>query len=487
MKKFDFEEMKKAVKGAFSKQNFSEKNFRFGGYSVLSGIIVLCIAIFVVLAVESVSSKYTKLDFTSGKLFSISQETENIVKGLDKDVQIYFIAQSGSEDQLIQNILERYDDLSDKLTVTEKDPTVNPNFASQYTSLKVSLNSIIVVCGEKSRYISYEDLYNTQTDYQTYSQTTEFVGESNITSAISYVSGDTFPKIYIISGHGEAALSDSVKEAVKKNNVETEEISLLTAENIPEDAAGVMIYEPSTDISDSEKNLLLDYTKKGGSLIVYTGYTGNNLPNINALMSNYGMTSENLMVFEGDNTKCVRGYNYYLVPDMGEHDIINPIKEGGYSVLVPMAKPIILTGSEDSSTTVTPILTTSADAYTKANVQSTTEREPGDAVGQYVVGVAVTAKTDSTDAHIVWITSGQMLDDSVNQLVSGANQDLLLNAVNWIGGREESIAIHPKTLSNEYLTVSSAASTVWSVILVFVIPVAAIVLGIYIWRRRKTR
>lgn len=483
MKRFDFNELKEKAGKTFSQTD--KKSFKFGGYSVLSGAIVLLIAIFAVLASESLSSKYTKLDFTSGKLFSISGETENVVKGLEKDVNIYLIATSGAEDKLIQNILERYDDLSDKLTVTVKDPATNPNFASKYTSSKVTQNSVIVECGDKSRYIAYDELYKTQTDYQTYSTTTEFVGEGSITSAVSYVSGDDFPKLYITTGHGEATLSDTMREAVKKNNIETEEISLLTAEAIPEDAAGVMIFEPSTDISENEKSLLLDYLKNGGSLMVYTGYTGNDLPNINALMSDYGMTSENVMVFEGDNTRCLRGYNYYLVPNMGSHDIVDPIEEEGYSILVPMAKPIRMTG--DSEATVTAILKTSDKAYTKTAVGETTEKEAGDAEGECIVGAAAIAKTDNGYAHIVWFTSGQMLEDTVNQLVSGANQDLLLNSINWMSEREENITIHPKTLSSEYLTVSSAASTLWSVVLVFIIPAAMLAFGIYVWIRRKSR
>lgn len=487
MRRPDFDGLKQKASEALGRGAMSKKAFRLGGYSVLSGIIVVLIAVFAILASESLSSKYTKLDFTSGKLFSISGETENVVKGLTKDVQIYYITTSGSEDQLVENILQRYDDLSSRLTVSVQDPAINPSFGSEYTSEQVSLNSIIVVCGEKSRYISHDELYETQTDYQTYSQTREFVGESSITSAVSYVSGDKFPKIYITSGHGEEELSASMKEAVKKSNVETEEISLLTAESIPEDAAGLMIYEPSTDISDSERDLILSYLKSGGNLMLFTGYIGEPLANIDALMSNYGMVSENTMVFEGDNSKCVRGYNYYLVPDMGEHDILTPIKEAGYSVLAPLAKPIKMTYSKPDTAVITTLLSTSNSAYKKTNIQSTTEKEAGDEEGKCVVGATVLDKTDSGDAHILWITSGRLLDENVNQLVSGANQDLLLNAINWMGGREEGIAIHPKSLAAEYLTVSSGAATLWSIVLVFVIPVIVLVFGIYVWIRRKSR
>lgn len=485
MRRFDMNSFFEKIKNSFSKKQFGDKSFKFGGYSVFSGIIVVCIAIFAILAVESISSKYTKIDLTSNKLYSISEETENIVKSLDKDVNIYFIAQSGKEDQLIQNILEKYGDLSDKLNVIVKDPATNPNFASKYTSSQVSSNSIIVECGEKSKYIGYDELYETEYD-SSYNQTNNFVGESSITSAINYVSGDNFPKIYQTTGHGETELSESASKAVNKSNIEVEDISLLTAGSIPEDAACVMIYEPNTDISENEKNLLLDYLKNGGNLIVYTGYTGEELPNLNALMENYGVKSENAIVFEGDSTKYY-GYNYYLVPNIESHDITDPLIESKYPVLVPMARPIKITDDESGSYKITQILTTSRNAYKKTNVDGTLEKEDGDEEGQFTVGVAITDTTDNGDAHIVWITSGQMLNDQINAYVSGGNQDLFLNALNWMSDREESIAIHPKTISQEYLQVSSFASTFWSMILIFIIPVIILALGIYIWIRRKSR
>ena len=486
MKKTDFSKLTQDIKKSFTKEAAKDKSFKLGGYSVVSGIVVICIAVFAILAVNALSSKYTKLDFTSAKLYSVSQETENVVKKLDKDVTVYFLATTGSEDALIKNILEKYDDLSDKLKVVVKDPAVNPNFASKYTSLKVSANSVIVECGEKSRFIAYADMYNTNYDYQTGEQTQEFNAESSITSAISYVSGDNFPKVYMTSGHGEAELDTTMTEAIKKNNVETETISLVTADSIPEDASCVMIYQPQNDISENEKTLLLKYLKNGGNLLLFNGYTGEDTPNINALMENYGVTSENAVVFEGDNSKALTGYNYFLVPDIAEHDTTTPLIESKYSVLIPLARPI-LHNDVASSATVTDLFTTSDSAYVKTNLDSTTEKETGDKEGKSIVGVAITDTNDNKESHIIWVTSGQMFDNEINQVVAGANQDFLLNAINWMSDREESIAIHPKTLSAEYLTVSSGASTVWSIIFVFLIPVLVLAIGIYVWVRRKSR
>lgn len=477
MKRFDFNSFKENLKGSFSKNTLSDKSFKFGGYSVFSGIIVLCIAVFVILASEAISSKYTKIDLTADKLFTLSEESENIVKALDKDVQIYFITQNGSENEQLKNILEKYDDLSDKISVTVKDPAVEPNFTKEYTSEEVHLNTVIVESGAKSKYISIDELYSEEIDYETYSTKTSFIGENSITSAITYVSSDKLPKIYITTNHGEEKFGNTITEALKHDNVETEEITLVTAQNIPEDADCIVIYEPEIDISQEEKNILLDYLKNGGNLIVYSGYSGYEMPVLNELMENYGVTSENTAIFEGDSSRCIDYYGIGFIPEMAEHEITNPLIEANYPVLVSNVKPITLTYSEKDTTKITQILKTSAYAYNES--ESDTER-------QFTVGTAITDTTDNGEAHILWITS-DMLNEQINSYVSGLNHDLFLNTINWMSGREESITIHPKTLENEYLQINSFASTFWSIILVFVIPVIVLAIGIYVWMRRKSR
>ena len=49
---------------------------------------------------------------------------KNFLKKLDKDVTIYQVVQSGSEDETIKNLLEKYEEGSDHIKVEQKDPVV---------------------------------------------------------------------------------------------------------------------------------------------------------------------------------------------------------------------------------------------------------------------------------------------------------------------------------------------------------------------------
>ena len=73
----------------------------------------------------------------------------------------------------------------------------------------------------------------------------------------------------------------------------------------------------------------------------------------------------------------------------------------------------------------------------------------------------------------------------MNEAVSGANFDLLVNSMNWICDQEESITIHPKSLDQSYLTLTAAQSSRWTVVMVVLIPAALLIAGIIMWQRRR--
>ena len=229
--------------------------FRGGAYSLILSAVVLTILIVVNILVNALPENLTKYDISAAKLYSITSNTKAVVNGLDEDVTIYWIVQADKEDAVIENLLNKYDSLSDHIQIVKKNPDVYPTFAEQYTDETVENNSLVVECGDRSRFIGYDDIYISEADMYSYSYNTSFDGEGAITSAIDYVVNEEQPKIYVLEGHGEAELPTTFSEQLEKENMELNTFSLLTVDAIPEDAACVMIYAPTTDISQEEKDI----------------------------------------------------------------------------------------------------------------------------------------------------------------------------------------------------------------------------------------
>ena len=260
----------------------NRRHLKQGSYSSFLVLFLIAAVVIVNLIVGQLPTTFTQIDLSSQKLYTLTEDTRELVKGLEQDVTLYYIVTSGSEDDTVERLLERYDDLSGHITVETKDPNLYPNFISQYTDEDVSNNSIIVVCGDKSRVVSGSDMWETTIDYSTFSQqTTGFDGEGQITSAISYVTSEESTKLYWITGHGEteeSALSSQFTDAVSKSNMEVEELTLLTSE-IPEDADGIVIIAPTSDFSEEEADKVISYLEGGGKALIFSSYTETDLPN----------------------------------------------------------------------------------------------------------------------------------------------------------------------------------------------------------------
>lgn len=471
---------------AENKQALSTRTAKVGGYSVVLALIVLAILVAVNVLFSVLPSKFTQFDISAAQLYSLTSDTKVVATNLDKDVTIYWITQAGQESTVLDKLLDRYQDLSDLITVVKKDPDIYPTFAQQYTDETVVNNSLVVECGDKSRYISYDDIYQVDTAsyYTTGSVSQSFDGEGQITSAIDYVVSDELPKIYLLSGHGEVALSDTFSNELTRSNYETvEDFSLLNVDEIPADCDALLINAPTSDISDEELTMLRDYVQGGGKLLVLSGPQKEaSLTNLDTLLADYDVTVSDGIVVDTDREHYAFTAPYVLMPDIESSDITDPLTEESSHVIVPIAQGLTV-GSNGS---VTALLTTSDEAISKAAgyAMTTYEKEDGDSDGPFTLAVSI---TDSTaEGKIVWVASDYLLDDTYNSYSSGANLDLVMNGLSWMIGKNDAVSIRAKSLNNSYLTISSSSATVLKVVMIGVIPVCFLLLGIdEVLRRRK--
>lgn len=209
------------------KESFQTRKFKSGTYSV--GIVSIAVVIVVVinLLVNALPANITKHDLSYNQLYSLSSVTEEFVKGLNEDVTIYVMAQIGTEDETVMEMLDNYKALSSHIKVETVDPVLHPSFITQYTSENVTNGSLVVVSAKRNTIIPVSELYETTINYQTYqSQTTGFDGEGQITSAINYVTTEDIPIAYTLEGHNEIAISDTLAELLRKNSFSLQNLSL---------------------------------------------------------------------------------------------------------------------------------------------------------------------------------------------------------------------------------------------------------------------
>lgn len=447
--------------------------FKGGSYAIVLTCIVLALLVVVNLLAGALPANLTKLDISSSKLYSITSNTKAVVNALEQDVTIYWIVQSGKEDDVIDNLLAKYESLSDHIEVVKRNPDVYPAFARQYTDETVSNNSLVVVSGEKYRYVPYSDIYVSQGSAYSYSYTTSFDGEGAITSAIDYVVSTQLPILYTLEGHGETALPDTFASQLEKENVETESLSLLNVDEIPEDAAALMIHAPASDISGEEAKMLSEYVKSGGKLLILAGPVADGeLTNLYGILSDYGVSAVQGIVSESDRSHYAFQAPYVLLPDLGDSDITAPLAEKNYMAIVPIAAGLQISGDSAVS-----LLNTTDSAYSKiAGYQQTTyEKEDGDIDGPFSLGVDI---QDHSSGQIIFFTSSYLLDDMYNAYSSGANNDMVMNALSALMGDRQAMSIRSKSLNYNYLTISESAASTIKLVMIGLVPLCYLAMGV---------
>ena len=457
---------------------------RGGAYSAAVTAVVLAILIAVNVFVSAMPSGATEYDISASKLYSVTSNTKSVVNALTEDVTIYWIVQADEEDDVIGKLLDRYESLSDHITVEKRNPDVYPTFAEQYTDGTVYNNSLVVECGDRSRYIGYEDIYLTDASMYSYSYSTSFDGEGAITSAIDYVTNPDQPVVYTLTGHGEEDLPATFADSLEKENITVEDLSLLNTAEIPEDVACLIVYAPQSDISEAERDTLASYVAGGGRLLVMAGpVEAAGLPNFYSLLEPYGVTAAEGIVVEEDQAHYVYPSPVALMPDLAESDVTAPLLEEGYYVIVPLAAGLTV-GENTTSASVTSLLTTSEASFSKpaGYDMATYEKEDGDIDGPFALAVDIAC---DSGGELIWISSSAYLDDMYNAYSSGANVNFTMNALSQLIGESETLSIRTKSLNYNYLTISDSVSGLLQVVMIGLIPLAFLGTGIILVVRRR--
>ena len=466
--------------------------FRSGVYSTALAAAVVVLAVLLNLIVRAIPSRCTTFDLSESGLYTLSDSSRQVADALTQDVTIYYVAETGGEDQIISKLLDRYAAESSHITWELKDPAIYPTFASQYGAQDLTSGGLILVSGDQSRVLDASDLYDY--DYSDYastgSATVTFDGENEITSAIYQLTSGESRHVYYTTNHGEQALTDTLTGALEGQNLSVTVLDLLSG-TIPEDCDLLIINDPAQDFSGvgsmvDELGQLRTYLNGGGRILVMTD-SYYNTPNLDSLLAEFGLTRTEGLVVEGDSDHALTGYPpLYLLPDYAsatESTALDGISTSR-RVLLQMAQGITLNETENVVSEA--LLVTSDEAYSKAAgyEMTTTEKESGDAEGPFTL--AAYARNQDTEAEVIWINCGNMDNEGIYQVIPG-NVTFLQGCAASLAGQEDAVLIDSKALEAAPLTVSNTLVSVLGLGFVFVLPAALLAAGavVVILRRRK--
>ena len=265
--------------------------------SVFSGVtiaVVIAAVIGVNVLVAQLPSSATVIDTTKEKFYSITQKTKDFLKDYEEDVTIYVVGTKGDVKESYTELpktLRKYKEANSHITVTYVNVEKNPAFLAEHGGEGLGVGSLIIESGRRAKTIEASELYESELDYTTYSQTlTGYDGEGQITSALEYVASDELPIVYLLEGHDELPIGDDFTDVLEKANYETKTLNLLQADVVPEDASALLINGVQSDLSEDDAGKIIDYINRGGMVLTTMDFLQvKDLTNYKSILSAYGV------------------------------------------------------------------------------------------------------------------------------------------------------------------------------------------------------
>ena len=159
-------------------------------------LIAIIIGMFISINIFMQKKEFTPIDFSQDKINTLTKESKEKVKNIDKEINIYFVGYDDDNTNL--GLAKQYKKANEKINVESVDINNRPDLVQKYGIDKDS-SGIIVECGDKSKVLSENDLVT----YDTSSYETINIAEEKLTSAIMSVISDKIPKIYFLDGYSD--------------------------------------------------------------------------------------------------------------------------------------------------------------------------------------------------------------------------------------------------------------------------------------------
>ncbi len=464
---------------------------KFGLNAVIVTAVTVAAVILLNAILSVVSSKIPmKIDLTREKVYSLSENTKEVMSKVDKEINVYALYPTniGSNEYVTyaEEYLKKYSDLNKNFNVTFIDPEKNPGFSKKYEEQgqQISTGSIILECGNNVKTVSFGQMYSTNS----YTGSTSIDLEKKLTAAVAAVSGQGGDKkIYYTEGHNEDDLSE-LSSALESDGYTYESVNI-AVKGIPEDAAALIIAGPTVDLSAEERDALDKYLDDGGKAIFIMQTGVKNLDRLKGYLAEWGTVPRGDFVVETDSDHFINMYSLPTpLPEAESHEITENLINQKLVYIAPMAQSIEINEENTRGAGITSLLSTTDKSYGKMNLEFTSyDKEDGDVDGPLSIAALAEDRSGNGGKILVMgslaaVETGGILEES-----SYANGDFILNAIGYLTDSNSSMNIRAKEISPSKLTINQSQYVITYILVQYLLPLIIIIAGLTVWLKRRYR
>ncbi len=464
-------------------QEFWRKRSTQAGTNVLLSTLAILVILGLInfLAVRSSA----RIDLTENQLFTLSPQTQEVVKNLKQPVKVWvFDNQPSANDKAV---LENYRRGNSNFQFEFVDPDLKPGLAKEF-NVK-SLGDVYLEYGAKKQLVQSLVAYNQR----------EPLSEIKLTNGIEKIKRDRIPNIYFLQGHGESSLDaskDGLSEAVsslKDKGFKVEPLNLVTSPGIPQDTNVIVIAGSKRKLFPEEVQALNNYANRGGNLLLMIDPETDS--GLESLLTKWGVDLDQRIVLDASGSGELVGLGPAapIITNYGDHPITKEFKNG--ISIYPLSRPVATVKKDGIEAVALLVTNDKMWAEKDLNSEEANFDPTQDLPGPFDLGVALTrtqssnesktnTKPENRESKMVVIGNSTFATNTwFKQQLNG---DVFLNSVQWLASEDgQTLSIRPKESKNRRINLTPLQAGLISWLSLVIIPLLGLTLaGITWWRRR---
>jgi ABC-type uncharacterized transport system involved in gliding motility auxiliary subunit len=310
------------------------------------------------------------------------------------------------------------------------------------------------------------------------------VNEQAFTNVLFQLARPRKKIVAALAGHGEPKFDGTAGRdlgsfggQLASKGFKIENLNLSIDWEVPAKTDVLVISSPQTELQEEEVAKLLAYVTRGGNLLWLID--SEPLHGLQPLAEKLGLTLTPGVVIDPQARQLNLPVTFAVGANYGQHKVTASFE---YTTVFPFARQIIVNDNDEWRSLSLVDVAAGGWVETGTLDGGMTFDKMYDVAGPVSIAVALNRNLQEREQRIAVIGSGYFLAN--DYLGHGKNLDLGINLMNWLAGDENLIAIQPRATLDSSLNLSGSALGIMSAGFLLVLPLAFVMIGVTIWRKR---
>jgi ABC-type uncharacterized transport system involved in gliding motility auxiliary subunit len=444
-------------------------------YAAYVTVYVLVVVVILVIA-NTLANRHDKsYDTTANKRYSLSPQTQKIVKDLKQDATITYFDQ-GTRFSQARDLLDQYAHLSPKVHVEYVDVIKKPELAR--AAGITSAGTAVVQVGNKK-------------------EQAKSLTEEGVTGAFIRDLKNNARTVCFLTGSGEHQIDQAgqsgysdLKNVLAKDEYTSKSVSLIGQTEVPQDCTVLVIGGPTKNYQQTEVDAIKKYVESGGRAFFmldpplkmgHSEIAENDA--LSNLLESWGVTLDKDLVLDPLGQVVGLNQEWAVVTSYDPHPIVNELK--GTATAFPGTRSLAVKSTDKTNVEKLFDSSRASMGIAKLNSPRIDVNDPDNKKGPLPIAAAGTYNTGKENVQGRFVVVGSSTWATDAALGFNGNADLASNAVNWLASDEDLISIRPKDPDNRRITMTARQFLWVRTASQFLFPLAAVIAGVSVWWKRR--